>query len=59
MGGALEQSHGLAYLDKESILQGGDVLTVTTDLINVKDKLYESPIKQGPDNSFSSPTTIT
>lgn len=52
-GRVLEKSSGLDYLDKESILQSGDVLAVTTDLVRVQDRSYEFPIKWGRNTPHS------
>ena len=47
-GRVLAKSSGLDYLDKESILQSGNVLAVTTDLVRVQDRFYEFLIKWSP-----------
>lgn len=51
-GRALEKSSGLDYLHKESILQSGDVFAVTTDLVRVQDRSYESPTEWGPTHTL-------
>lgn len=52
-GRVLAKSSGLDYLDKESILQSGNVLAVTTDLVRVQDRSYEFLIKWGPNTPHS------
>ena len=48
-GRVLAKSSRLDYLDKESILQSGNVLAVTTDLVRVQDRSYEFLV--GPKHS--------
>ena len=40
MGKSSEKRSGLVYLDKESILQSGNVLAMTTDLVKAQDRVH-------------------